>query len=84
MEHIAECAAFFIVAAAMLHAERLRRCNLHMIDVSAIPNRLDNGVGKPKRKDILHRLFAEIVVNSINLLFLEYIVDIGIEQPRRI
>src|SRR5690349_16864162 len=52
----------------MFHPQRLRCCDLDMVNILAIPDRLDDGVGEPEGEDVLHRLFAEIVVNAIDLL----------------
>ena len=38
-----------------------------MIDVIAVPKRLDDVVGKAEDHDVLHGLFAEIVVDAVDL-----------------
>ena len=50
-----------------------------MIDVATIPNRLENPVAKTKNQNVLHRLFAEIMVDAINLAFTEDNANLLIE-----
>ncbi len=57
------------VAAAAFHAYGFSNGNLHVIDVAAVPDGLEDSVGKAERHDVLHGLFAQIVVNTINLFF---------------
>ena len=40
-----------------------------MIDVAAVPDRLEDSVGEAERQDVLHRFFAQIVVDAVDLLF---------------
>ena len=62
-------AGLIVVAAALLHADRFRHRDLHVIDVAAVPDRLEDSVGKTERQNVLHRLFAQVVVDAVNLLF---------------
>ena len=50
-----------------------------MVDVVAVPNRLENRIGKPQHQDVLHRLLAEVVVDAIDLLFVEDAVQRVVE-----
>ena len=47
---------------------RLGVCDLNVIDVLPVPQRLEDAVGKTKDQQVLHRLFAEIMIDAINLL----------------
>jgi len=42
--------------------------NLHVVNVVAIPERLDELLEKRKTMDVLHGLFAEIVIDAVDLL----------------
>ena len=42
-----------------------------MIDVTPIPDRLKNRVAQTEYQKVLCRLFAKIMIDSVNLMFLE-------------
>ena len=69
LDHVSHCACFFIVAAAAFDAERLGDGDLHVIDVRAVPQRLQQNVGEAQRHEILHRFLAEIVVDAEDIAF---------------
>src|SRR5579875_616953 len=79
-DHVSERAGLIIVAAASFHADCFRNGDLHVIDVAAVPDRLENTVAETKREDVLHGFFAEIVIDSINLIFLKNMLDFLIER----
>ena len=81
--HIPQRAGLFIIAAPMLHPETLRHGDLHMVDVLAIPDRLEDPVGKPEDQNILHRLFPEIVIDPVDLPFLQDPLELVVQRPRR-
>src|SRR5581483_4854898 len=83
LEHVPQTARLLIVPAPMLHAERLRRRDLDMIHIAAVPDRLDDRVGEAEREDILHGLLAKIVVYAVYLFFLEDLVDRLVQLDRR-
>ena len=64
LDHVPHRARFFIVAATAFDAERLCDGDLHMIDVRAVPQRLQENVGEAQRHEILHRFLAEIVIDA--------------------
>ena len=53
--------------AAPLDADRLGHGDLHVVDVIAVPQRLEDAVGEPEHHDVLDRLLAEIMVDAIDL-----------------
>ena len=67
--------AVIVIAAAQLDAEFLGHRDLHMIDVAAIPHRLENSVRKAKRQNVLNGFFSEIMVDAEDLLFLEHFAE---------
>ncbi len=71
LDHVAKGAGRFIESAATLDAKGFRSGDLDMVDVIAIPERLENAVAKSKNQQILHRVFAEIMIDPVNLLFFE-------------
>src|SRR5215472_7089601 len=79
----ADDACLLVELAAALHAEALRHRDLDVLDVVAIPDRLEERVGEPEVEDVLHRLFAEVVVDAIDALLGEHAVQHAAELPRR-
>jgi hypothetical protein len=39
--------------------------DLHVIDVLAVPDRLEDTVGQSKRQDVLDGLFAEVIAKAL-------------------
>jgi len=79
LEHIPHDASLIVIIGATPHVYALRYRNLHVIDVMLIPDRLKNGVGKAEVQDILRRLFAQIMVDAVNLAFLKHLMN-GVVQ----
>ena len=71
LHHIPQCARLLEVTAAAFDANALRHRNLHIIHVVAVPNRLENPVGESKDQDILNGLFAQVVIDAIDLVLFE-------------
>ena len=68
LHHVAQGAGMFVErAAAAFHADRFRGRDLHVIDILAIEQRLEDGVAEAKRQQVLHRVLAQIVVDAIDL-----------------
>jgi hypothetical protein len=68
--HVTQRAGRVVKAAAMADdPDLLIDGDLHMVDVIAVPDRLEHAVGKTQHQDVLHRLFAEIMIDPVNLVF---------------
>src|SRR5208282_875704 len=50
-----------------------------MVDVAAVPDRLEDAVGETENQDVLNRFLAEIMVDAINLALLKDFSKILIE-----
>ena len=57
----------FVISGARFHPERFRRGDLDMIDVAAIPDRLENRVREPQNQNVLRGLFAEKMIDPVGL-----------------
>jgi hypothetical protein len=57
-----------VPSAALLDTERLGRGDLDVVDELLIPERLPKGIAKPEGQDVLHRLIAQVVVDSRELV----------------
>ena len=65
--HVAQRAGGIVEPAAMLDADGLRDRDLHVIDVIAVPQRLEDRIREAQDHDVLHGLFAEIMVDPVDL-----------------
>ena len=71
LHHVAQHPGAIIISGAMFHADAFGHCNLHLGDIVAVPQGFKNSIGKPKSQYILHRFFAQIVVNAVDLLLIK-------------
>ena len=46
-----------------------------MVDVLLVEQRLEDAVGEPQDEDVLDGLLSEVVIDSINLVLVEYFGD---------
>ena len=77
--HVAQRARMIEITAASFHAYRFRHRDLYMVDVAAVPDRLENSVGESERHDVLHGFFAEIMVDAVNLFLVSYFQQLLIQ-----
>ena len=64
LDNIAGCADSVIVARATTDANVFGHGDLHVIYVIGVPQWLKKLIRKPERKNVLHGLFAKVVVDS--------------------
>ena len=69
--HVAQRAGGVIEAAAVADAELLVDGDLHMVDVVAIPDRLEHAVGEAQHQDVLDGFLAEIMIDPVDLVLFE-------------
>ena len=82
--HVAQRAGAFVVSAAFLDSDFFRRGDLHAVDVTAIPDWLENAVAEAKDHDVLHGLFAEVVIDTVDLIFVKNLLEVLIQLFRRL
>ena len=75
--HVAQGAGGVVEAAAMADAELLVDRDLDMVDVVAIPDRLEHAVGEAQHQDVLHRLLAEVMIDPVDLMFVDEFQQFG-------
>ena len=67
LDHVPQRSRFLVVAAAAFDANRLRGRNLNVIDITAVPQGLENSIAEPEGKDVLNRFLAEVVIDAVDL-----------------
>ena len=67
------------ITAAPFDADGLRHGNLHVVDVAAIPDRLEDSVGETERHDVLHGLFAQVVIDAVDLFFVDFLEQLLVQ-----
>ena len=67
LDHVAQRAGLLVVGRAVLDAERLGHGDLDVIDIMPVPDRLEEDVGEAEGEDVLDRLFAEVVIDPVDL-----------------
>ena len=77
LDHVAQRARPLVVVGAALDADGLRGGDLHVIDVAAVPDRLEHAVGEAEHQQVLDGFLSEIVIDAEDLRF----VEMGVEQP---
>ena len=82
--HVAQCPGSLVVAASAFHTDGLRRGDLNVVDVAAIPDGLEDSVAEAKNHQVLHRLFAEVVVDAVDLAFVQYLPDLDVQRACRL
>src|SRR5919106_6393686 len=83
LDHVAYHAGPVVISGTCADALALSRRDLHMIDVMAVPDRLEARVREAKYQHVLHRLFAQVVINAEELLFLDDFKELTVEGSRR-
>jgi hypothetical protein len=56
--------------------------DLHVIDVIPIPHGLEARVGKSEYEHVLDGFFAEIVIDSVDLILLEHLAQLASQRRR--
>src|SRR5579883_3195625 len=69
-------------AAAALHPDGLGDRDLHVLDVAAVEERLEDGVTEAERDQVLHRLLPEVVIDPVDLALVEEGSQRGVERAR--
>ncbi len=82
--HVPQRARLLVVAAAVLDPELLGDRDLHVIDVAAVPHRLEDPVGEAEDEDVLHRLLAQVVIDPVDLLLAQVAAELPVEGARRL
>ena len=82
--HVAQRPCLFVISGASSHPHCFRRSDLDIVDIVAVPDRLEHRVTETKHKNVLHGVFAEVMIDTINLVFLERARDHIVQRQGRI
>jgi hypothetical protein len=83
LHHVAQRAGGVVVAGTALDAEGLGHGDLHMIDMGGVPEGLEQCIGEAQRHQVLHRLLAEIMIDSVDLRLGKDLADGVVHGPGR-
>ena len=79
LDHVPQHTRRVVVVAPILRPDRLRHLDLDVVDVSTIPDGLEEAIGEAKDHDVLHGLLAEVMIDAIDLVLPQHTCDLGIE-----
>src|SRR4051795_13028541 len=75
-------ARLVVVAGAAADPDVLGRRDLDVVDVVAVPDRLEHEVREPERHHVLDGLLAQVVIDAVVLLLAEDVLDDVLELAR--
>ena len=76
--HVTQCAGGVVIAGA-LPTPRFGHGDLHVVDVVAVPDGLDHGIGEAEHQQVLHGLLTEVVVDAVDLLLVKVLVQAHVQ-----
>ena len=75
LHHVAQRADAIVKLTTPCHAKFFRQGDLHMLYPFAPPQGLKQHIGKTHGEQVLHRFFAQIMVDAVNLVFLKILCN---------
>ena len=79
-DHVTHRANIIEIAAASLDTHGFGIGDLHMIDEALVPDRLEDAVAEAEDQQVLHRLFAEVVIDAVNLILRKHALNLRIQR----
>ena len=79
LDDVAQGAGLLVEGAAAFDAEGFSDGDLHVVDVVAFPDRLEDAVGEAEDEEVLDGLLAEVVIDAEDLALVEDGVDLMVE-----
>src|ERR1019366_950142 len=83
LHHVAQSSGVVVITAAMFDAHRFGDGDGDIVNVAAVPERLEQRIGKTKGQNVLHRFLAEIVINPKDLRFVKAGGENGVQGAGR-
>ena len=84
LEEVARRAGLLVERAAVLDPDRLGHGDLHVVDVAAVPDGLEDPVAEPEDQQVADGLLAQVVVDAVDLPLAEDLADLAVEADRRL
>ncbi|MOA40358.1 hypothetical protein D3C78_1622240 [compost metagenome] len=81
LDHVAHLPGLIEVAPTPFNTHFFRHGDLHVIDGAVIPVGSKQGVGKAQCQKVQYRLFAQIVVDAVNLGFVKVLSNLIVDHP---
>src|SRR5690606_22329162 len=69
MDDVAQASRALIEGAPPFHSKGFCKRDLHTVDVIAVPDRLQKGVGEPEVQDVHDRFLAQEVIDTVDGFF---------------
>ena len=79
LHHVAQRTGALVIAGAVADTAGLGHGDLHLIDMIAVPQGLDQGIGETEHQEILHCLLAQVVIDPVDALLCKMPVQAGIQ-----
>ncbi len=83
LHHISDSSHGVVEASSIQHIELLSHGYLHALYVEAVPDRLQEGVGKAKEDHVLDRVLAQVVIDAKDIFFRKNLMHRLVERHRR-
>src|SRR5450432_574132 len=81
LDNIARRSDAVVVPGATANADVFGHRDLHMVDIRAVPDRFEQSVGEAQRKNVLHRLLAEVMVDAEDRIRREDVIQRVAQLP---
>ena len=82
LHHVPHRPGLIVIAAPPFYADGLCHCDLDVIDVLRVPQRFEQHIAKAYGHQVLDRFFAQIMVDAVNLRFVEMLRQRRVQRPR--
>jgi hypothetical protein len=82
LDHVAHDPGAIIIAGTGANAFGLCDGDLHVINIVAVPDGLKARIGKAEDQHILDRLFAQVMIDPVELLFAHHREELAVQGPR--
>ena len=84
LDHVPEGPGLVVVAGPALDPEAFRHGDLDALHQVAVPQGLEDGVGEPEDQEVPDGFLAQVVVDPVDLGFVEIAVDLLVEGDGRV
>ena len=83
LHHVAQRTGFLVITATVADADFFADGELDGIHRFAVPEALENGIGKAEHQNVLHGFLAQIMVDAEHLRLVRVTRQLFVERPRR-